>query len=196
MDLQKDVLFENVLFRGEEYTESKFLSKEFERCRFVNCNFTASQFIDCYFDACIFKNCNLSTARMNGCTFREVIVDGSKLIGILWYESKKRGFPLSITFKDSFLDYSSFFEMDLRKCFFDNVTAVEVDFSGADLSKVRLSKVRLSGAVFSHTNLKGTDFSQATDYLFNLAENQVKGASFSMPEALNLFYPFGVKISM
>jgi hypothetical protein len=54
----------------------------------------------------------------------------------------------------------------------------------------------LSGATFSRTNLKETDLTTAANYLFNPADNMVKGALVSLPEAVNLLYPFEIKVNL
>lgn len=198
MDFYNDTEFVGEIFKGLECVEQTFHEKEFVHCNFINCNFSSSSFIDCQFIDCQFENCNLTMIHVNGTNFMDVTFVGSKLIGILWYESQKRNYSLSMVlrFKESFIDYSSFFGMDLRKSTFENTTAIEVDFSEANLSKVRLNKVNLSGATFNKTNLKETNFTTATDFVLDPSTNQVRGAIFSMPEAMNLLYAFGVKIDM
>lgn len=194
MDLLQDDLFQGELFKGIEYMEEVFSSKEFEHCRFENCNFTSSRFDQCFFEDCVFENCNLSMIRVTNSSFRGVSFIGSKMIGVLWYESRHKAPDLRIICKDSVLNYSSFFGIDLRKCSFSDVMAVEVDFTEANLSKLVLQGAKLSGATFFHTDLRCTDFSLASGYLFNPADSQVKGAIFTLPEAINLLYSFGLKI--
>lgn len=194
MDIIDGVSFQDEIFKNVEYREETFRKKEFESCRFINCNFSSSHFISCYFENCEFDNCNLSMIHVDDSLFRDVTFTNSKLIGILWMEARKKGFSQSIHFKTSFLNYSSFHAMDLQKCKFEDVSAIEADFSEANLSKVKLTNMDLSGATFYHTNLKATDFTTARNYMFNPSENQVKDALFSLPEAVNLLHPFGIKI--
>lgn len=194
MDRLSQTSFPDELFKGIECPEETFTKKEFVNCRFENCNFTSSHFISCYFEDCAFENCNLSMIHVDDCLFRDTTCINSKLIGILWLDARKKGFSQSIHFKSSAINYSSFYGMDLQKCKFDDVSAIETDFSEANLSKVQLNNVDLSGAIFYHTNLRGSDFTTARNYLFNPSENQVKDAVFSLPEAVNLLYPFGIKM--
>lgn len=196
MELQSNTEYQDIQFRSEVYAEQEFNKVSFEHCHFINCDLSSSHLKSCSFEDCIFENCNLSTLHVDDCTFRDTSFTSSKLIGILWHECRQRGFSLGIKFKDSSLNYSSFYGLDLQKCTFDTVSAIEVDFTEANLSKRVLHNMNLSGATFSRTNLKGTDFTTATNYLLNPAENTVKGAIFSMPEAMNLLYTFGVKIQM
>lgn len=196
MDLYNDTEFAGEVFKGLACMEQTIEEKEFVRCNFINCNFSSSRFVDCQFVDCQFESCNLSMIHVSETNFRDVTFIRSKLIGILWYESRKRSFSLSLSFKESFIDYSSFFGLDMRKCKFENTTAIEVDFTEANLSKVKFDSVKLSGATFFRTNLKEANFATATNYMLDPSVNQVKGAVFSMPEAINLLYAFGVKIEM
>ena len=194
MDIITGISFQDELFKNVEYQEETFTKKEFENCRFINCNFSSSHFIACYFEDCAFENCNLSMIHVDDSLFRDVIFTNSKLIGVLWSEARRKGFSQSIYFKSSFVNYSSFHMVDLQKCKFDDVSAIEADFSEANLSKVKLNNMDLSGATFYHTNLKTADFTTARNYMFNPSENQVKDATFSLPDVVNLLYPFGLKV--
>jgi uncharacterized protein YjbI with pentapeptide repeats len=135
-------------------------------------------------------------ARLDDSLFREVTFTRCKLLGILWNETRKRGFYLSIRYESSVLNYSVFYGLDLRKCSFEDCIAIEADFTEANLSKLNLHNMDLSGATFFHTNLKETNLTTATNYLFNPADNPVKGTTVSPPEALNLLYPFGIKVNL
>ena len=80
----------------------------------------------------------------------------------------------------------------------------EFDFSGADLTgsyfdgchlqKASFAGCKLQGTSFLQNNLTGADFRGATEYLFSLEGNQVKGAHFSLPEAVNLLSALGIVI--
>lgn len=194
MDIYNDTELVGVVFNGLECVEQTFLEREFVRCTFIQCDFSSSRFVDCRFSECRFEQCNLTMIEVSGTNLNEVTFVRSKLMGVLWYESQKRNASLALHFKESFLDYSSFWGLDLRKSTFENTTAVEVDFTEANLSNVKLDRVKLSGAIFSKTNLKQSDFSTATDYVLDPSVNQVKGALFSLPDAVNLLYAFGVRI--
>jgi uncharacterized protein YjbI with pentapeptide repeats len=75
------------------------------------------------------------------------------------------------------------------KCSFEDCLAVEADFTEANLSKLNLRNMDLSAATFFHTNLKETNLTTATNYLFNPADNMVKGALVTLPEAANHYPP-------
>lgn len=195
-DILTGLSFQDETLKNIEHPEEQFEKKEFENCRFSNCNFSASSFQSCYFENCLFEDCNLSTIQVEDSLFRDVTFKDCKLMGILWSEVRKKGFSQSIRFQTSVLNYSSFYSLDMQKCSFADCQAVEVDFTEANLSKLVLHQMDLSGATFYRTNLKGTDLTTAVNYLFNPADNFVKDMLVSLPDAVNLLYPFGIKVSL
>ena len=80
----------------------------FDHCRFAGCDFTAATFHRCLFDSCRFDNCNLSNLKVSDSVFRNCRFQHSKLIGINWYEIRKRSGSLSMAFDECNLNYSSF----------------------------------------------------------------------------------------
>lgn len=194
MNLEEDLYFANEIVRNLKPPVFSVAGKEFEDCTFDHCDFSGGKFYKCMFDACKFENCNLSNLQINECVFRNVVFSKSKLIGIWWHEVRKRSGPMIISFEDCILNYSSFFGLDLRKCHFIRCNAVETDFSEANLSKVEFTQMNLAGATFIGCILNETDFSTATNYFFNPAENKIKGALFSMPEAMTLLQAMGIKL--
>lgn len=173
------LLFEDCLFTGCRFTELSLRSCRFSGCRFENCRIAAPEFQGCQMISCEFVRCDLSG------------VDWSALL-----DQRKR--------EMGFLPFDGFRECSLRHCVFFGFDLKNVDFSGADLSGSFFDDCSLKGAVFAGCQLQGTTFSQndltnadfrgATDYYFSLEGNRVKGARFSLPEAVNLLSALGVKI--
>ena len=101
-----------------------------------------------------------------------------------------------------FLPFDSLTGCSLRHCVFFGLDLKEFDFSSADLSgsffddcqleKANFSGCQLADVSFPQNNLMGADFRGATNYLFSLEGNRVKGARFSLPEAVNLLSALGV----
>ena len=67
-------------------------------------------------------------------------------------------------------------------------------FEDCRLSGADFSDCLLRGAAFSHNDLSSADFRGAAEYSFSIEGNQVKGAKFSMPEAVSLLYGLGLEI--
>ena len=72
---------------------------------------------------------------------------------------------------------------------------LDVDFREADLSKADFSGTDLTGAQFGRTNLTGANLESARNYRIVPAENTLKGARFSLPEAMSLLSGLDIEIS-
>ena len=101
-----------------------------------------------------------------------------------------------------FLPFDALTGCSLRHCVFFGLDLKGFDFSGADLSgsffdgcnleEASFRGCRLGGVSFAQNNMSGADFRDAADYLFSLEGNRVKGARFSLPEAVNLLSALGI----
>jgi len=63
-----------------------------------------------------------------------------------------------------------------------------VDFREADLAKTNFDGTDLSESLFLNTNLSKADFSGAKNYAISPEKNTLKGAKFSLPEAMSLLF--------
>jgi len=82
-------------------------------------------------------------------------------------------------FTDSWLDYSSFYQVNAQRTNFKNCSLIEVDFSESNLKSVTFDNSNLSNAVFKATNLEATDFRTAISFSIDPSKNQVTNAKFS-----------------
>jgi uncharacterized protein YjbI with pentapeptide repeats len=63
-----------------------------------------------------------------------------------------------------------------------------------DLSKTDCSHSSFNNTRFFHTNLTKANFEKSTEYEIALDQNTVKGATFSLPDALVLLKGFELNI--
>jgi len=196
-------------FDDERYYESqrfavvvesgtKFSAVEFEDCVFERCIFAACVSYRCTFVNCRFEGCDLSNAQLPNCRFTDVLFVESKLTGVDWTkcgETNAARLPLSAGFEGCVLDYASFSGLNLRNVRLVRCSAKGADFSEADLRSADFKGSDFAAATFLHTNLERADFTGARNYAIDLTANRVKGARFSLPEALTLLSPFGVVIA-
>ncbi len=66
--------------------------------------------------------------------------------------------------------------------------------SGASLPGSDFSGTDLAGSLFNATDLSGADLSAARNYAISPAANRLKGAKFSLPEAMALLYCLDIKV--
>ncbi|MCM2267613.1 MAG: pentapeptide repeat-containing protein [Elusimicrobiales bacterium] len=176
--------------------EGAFEGKTFEACLLRNCDFTKAEFGFCKFLDCRFESCNLSLAKLRGSVFSGTTFKDSKLVGVNWTEAHWPRIRLAcpVQFENCLLNDSVFLGLSLRKTRLARCQARGADFRETDLTEADLSHTDFSGALFGGTNLTGANLVQARDYAIRAADNKLKDAKFSLPEAMALLYCLDIKI--
>ncbi|OGR78609.1 MAG: hypothetical protein A2X32_05005 [Elusimicrobia bacterium GWC2_64_44] len=168
----------------------------FDGCLFRNCDLTGAEFRDCRFTDCAFESCNLSLVRLPRTALSGLRFKSSKLTGVNWAEAAwpRIKLPGALKFEDCVLSDACFLGLHLREAVFAGCLAKGADFREADLEDADLTRTDFSGALFVGTNLSGADLSGARNYAIRAAENKLKGAKFSLPEAMALLYCMDIKL--
>jgi len=184
------------LFEGLALKDRDVTLKVFYACVFRNCDLTGVSFKFCKFSDCSFESCNLSLVKVRGSLFAGTSFKDSKLVGVNWTEASwpKIRLACPLQFDGCLLTDSTFLGLSLEGALITRCRAKDADFREADLSKADLSHTDFSGALFGRTNLAGANLDQARNYAIRPADNVIKGASFSMPEAMALLYCMDIKI--
>ncbi|HEY7296156.1 MAG TPA: pentapeptide repeat-containing protein [Dehalococcoidia bacterium] len=170
---------------------------EFDGCTFEGCLFNEAVFSHCRFVDCRLDACDLSLARFPNTRLNEVIFANSKLSGVDWTlpaEAQALRLPLAVQFEDCVLSYGSLFGVVLSGATMRRCVAHELDLAEADLSGADLGETDFRGAKFLQTKLAKADLRGARNYAIDPRANTVKGARFSLPEAVSLLRAFDVKI--
>jgi uncharacterized protein YjbI with pentapeptide repeats len=193
-------------FSDHEYYDEKFLgldqaeavigAKAFHDCRFVECDFNGADLSGCVFHDCKFVDCNLSLARLDGCGFMRCQFEGCQLKGVNWARADlaERVLHKPFDFRDCALDYAVFFGADISKVEFRRCMLREADFSDVNLAEADFSGCDLSGARFVNADLQKADFSRAVNYAINANQNNLKGAKFSLPQAVALLQALNIEL--
>ena len=100
----------------------------------------------------------------------------------------------SFSFKDCFLDYSTFYGTKLRKTNFVNCSLKEVDFAEADLQQVLFQDCDLYGTIFVNSILEKADFRSARNFNLDPDLNKMKKAKFSVTNLSGLLYKHNLDI--
>jgi fluoroquinolone resistance protein len=165
----------------------------FYECHFQDCVLRNITFWDCSFENCTFESCDLSNANIDGSSFSNVDFSHSKVIGIQW---QKSGISFRAHYNHCVLNYSSFFQKNLKQIKIRDCQAKEVDFAECNLYKADFTGTDLEMSRFLQSDLREADFSGAQNYSIDLQQNKVKKAIFALPEALSLFQQFEIKIKV
>ena len=191
-------------YAGEEFSALRLEEGDFRGVLFEDCLFTDCRFQGLSFQGCRFTGCHFARCRLGGLSFDNVQAMGNSfedcaVLGIDWaalLDPRKQDL--------GFLPFDSFARCTLHHCLFFHLELGKFSFAGCDLSGSFFEDCRLSGAdfsdcllrgaAFSHNDLSSADFRGAAEYSFSIEGNQVKGAKFSMPEAVSLLYGLGLEI--
>jgi uncharacterized protein YjbI with pentapeptide repeats len=186
----------NQTFKELHAENQKFQAKEFDGCTFIDCHFSDAEFIKCKFTDCLFKNCNLSLVKVSQSAFFDVVFEACKVIGINWTMASWPTIKLSspLKFYQSILNDCTFLGLSLREIVISECKAHDVDFREADCSEADFSFTELTHSLFNKTNLSYANFSDAQNYAINVFLNEIKGAKFTLPEAVNLLRCLEIEI--
>ena len=184
-----DLVFNNVRLQSEQ-----ILSSEFFDCVFSDCSFAESIFQKCRFVNCAFQGCDLSLTQVPESIFSNARFEDSKIIGVNWAQADWPGSGLGkpICIIKSAISHCTFIGLNLNGVHIIDCIAADVDFREADLSRADFSGTDLSESIFSNTNLSEADLSQARNYQIDPGQNELKGARFSLPEAMSLLYSMDI----
>jgi fluoroquinolone resistance protein len=183
-------------FKEIRMEHEQLVSSEFYDCVFVRCSFVESVFRRCRFANCAFQHCDLSLIQVPESAFSSVRLEDSKVIGVDWtqadWAATKLGDPVG--FFRCALSHSTFIGLKLKGIQIKDCFATDVDFREADLTQADFGGTDLSKSLFSGTNLTEADLSSARDYHIPPAQNVLKRAKFSLPEAMALLYSMDIDL--
>jgi len=117
------------------------------------------------------------------CRFIENSFTNSKTIGIDW---TKASHIQGLSFNECVLDYSNFRLLKIPYTKILHSQAHEVDFSQTDLSQGDFDGTDFDKSIFTQTNLYQSKFINAINYYIDTKTCNIKGAHFSMVQALSL----------
>jgi len=188
--------YANQTFNSIALNQSQLEAIEFYECKFVDCSIAEAIFHQCKFIDSTFKNCDLSLLQIPECIFSGVTFEVTKLIGIDWTKANWSATLLQEppTFVLCVLNHSTFIGLDIKGSQIKDCIASDVDFREADLTQVDFGGTDLNESIFSKTNLTKADLSRARNYIISPEENLLKGAKFSLPEAMSLLYSLDINL--
>lgn len=170
---------------------TKFYDKRFEGCTFQACTLTEASFIGCTFRECIFRECDLSLLQVADSAFVETEFHQCKMIGINWTDAQWTLLSRLDCYHCD-ISHSTFTDLDLRDGHFSHCKVENCDFSGASLQRFDCRHANFLESRFAETNLSEADFTGAENYAINVLANTIKGAKFSLPQALALLHTLDI----
>jgi len=188
--------YENAVFSDLNLDGEEVVGKVFEHCTFTRSTFSGTELLNCSFISCSFKFCNLSSVRIVQSSFRDVLFEETKIMGVNWTKAKRPRVKLAnmINFRKSNVSYSSFLGLDVRGIVMEECQAHEVDFREANLAGGNFCATDFKGSLFSRTNLNSANFIDAMNYSINPMENDIRKGKFSLPDAITLLSYFEIQV--
>ncbi len=182
----------------EIFTQKDFLKEPLENLFFTNCSFFHCNFSQVFlkgfrFCSCLFEGCNFSLSRLDGCRMQNVEFIDCKIVGVEFFKCERTFF--SANYKNSFLHYCNFSDLSMKSTIFKGSRVKETHFINTSLIGSDFKDVDLEGTVFHHCDLSKADFTGATHYEIDPQVNKIKGAKFSLPEAIGLLRGFDIIVT-
>ena len=97
-------------------------------------------------------------------------------------------------FYKSIISHSSFYGLELPELVIEACIAHDVDFREADLRRANFKLTDLEQSQFVHTKLYAADFTEAYSYSIDPTQNDIRKATFSLPDAMHLLDGFDIQI--
>ncbi len=184
-------------FEGANLNANRLTSSQFYDCTFSHCSFVETVFLDCRFVGCKFQDCDLSLLQVPGSSFSGTLFEDSKLIGINWTHGNWGNNLLQepLVSIRCVLNHSTFIGLPLKGTQIKDCIARDIDFRETDLNQADFEGTDLAESLFSQTNLTQADLSRARNYTISPEENTLKGARFSLPEAMSLLYSLDIVLT-
>ena len=164
----------------------------YEDCVFSDCNLSEQHLSGFNFVECTFENCDLSNAQLGNTAFREVTFKNCKMLGLHFEHCNNLMF--SVHFISCQLDFSSFYQLNLRNSGFKDCRMQEVDLGEANLSGVTINNCDLTGALFDNTNLEKADLRQSFNFSIDPEINRIQKAKFSSSALAGLLRKYNLDI--
>ena len=186
--------YESKTFIDLELEGEELQGLEFEYCIFKDCNFKEVHLNRCKFLDCQFVHCDMSLSNLGYSRFTEVNFEDCKLLALDWGKVSWPSFVPGavIAFSRCNLSNSSFYGLALAEIEMSECRAHDVDFRGTDLNGSNFSDTDFSSSLFHNTDLAMANFCGAENYLIDIQNNSVKGATFSRLEATSLLESLGI----
>ncbi|MFD2177642.1 pentapeptide repeat-containing protein [Veronia pacifica] len=195
-EINNNESYVDALFHKLSSSYEEFVDVEFEECHFTDCDFSSAIFQRCKFTNCVFERCNLSLTDLSASKLFGIRFLDTKLVGVDWTKATWPVYHLDfeLTFERCILNDSSFFGLTLNELAIDECKLHDVDFREGNFVRSKMVASDFSYSLFMRTNLQDVDFTDSTAYAIDILENQIKGATFSRYEALNLLNSLDIEL--
>jgi len=179
-------------FTNLDLSENGLELAEYENCIFLGCLFAGTSLKEIIFSECEFSECDLSNCKIDHTSLRQVQFNDCKMLGLHFEQCNP--FLFSVNFSRCTLNFSSFYQLNMKATTFEGCSLQEVDFTETNLEGSHFYECELSDAVFDRTNLSAADLRKAYRFNIDPSGNLLKGARFSVNNLQGLLIGTGILI--
>ena len=184
-------------YHGEILKAEDFQGQHFSHHLFEDCTFLPGDYSQVEFSFCTLRDCTFSRAMLREACFPEsklqqVRFEECKLTDINFKEVNPIAFEL--TFDKCKLEYCTFAGLIMNGFQFGKSEIIACNFWQCKIGEANFYGCNLKESQFENCTLKQTDFRDAQHYHIDPTQNQLKGARFSLPDALVFLRHFGIKV--
>lgn len=183
----EDQIFEGVDFREQELVKGEYENCVFKNCILTNCNLSGQRFSECRFESCDLSMTNLAGTSLINAQFRSC-----KMLGVRFDTCNK--LLLSFSFEGCVLNFSSFYQLKVKKTHFKDCNLQEVEFIASDFSGSVFSNCDFTHARFENTVLECADFRTAFNFSIDPEINKISKAKFSQAGLAGLLDKYKIEI--
>ena len=97
--------------------------------------------------------------------------------------------------KNSILDHSSFYQVDLSRSSMENCQIQEVSLQEANCQGNKILTCNLFNAQFDRTDLRNADLSGSFHFMIDPEMNSIDGTQFSKGQLIGLLEKYNIKLS-
>ena len=179
-------------FDNLHLSEEGLEKAEYENCTFHGCLLNGTNLKDLTFSECEFIECDLSNCKIDNTSFRQVQFNDCKMLGLHFEHCNP--FLLAVNFNGCTLNFSSFYQLNLKGTSFEGCSLREVDLTETNLENGGFVECDLTNAIFDRTNLNGADLRSAFGFSIDPSVNMIRKAKFSRNNLQGLLNGFGIII--
>lgn len=184
--------FEDQIFEKIDFTETRIISWNYEKCVFIRCNFSDTDLSKIHFSDCTFRGCNMSMVNLVGTELIDVTFIDCKLLWLAFENCSK--FLCSFNFENCLLNFASFRWLKIKKTTLKDCSIQEVNFTETDLSSSIFDNCDLSRSLFERTILEKANFITSYNYALDPEINTIKNAKFSINWVTGLLQKYNITI--
>jgi uncharacterized protein YjbI with pentapeptide repeats len=179
-------------FEGVDFKENELVKGEYENCMFKNCVLADCNLSGLRFSECRFESCDLSMTNLAGTSLINAQFRNCKMLGMRFDSCNK--LLLSFSFEGCVLNFSSFYQLKVKKTHFKDCKLQEVEFIASDFSASAFFNCDMMHARFENTILERADFRTAYNFSIDPEINKVSKARFSQAGIAGLLDKYNIEI--